>query len=314
MITKIKSSQSLYSLLLCSMLTACGGGGDSDNGGNTTPPSSGTLTLSLSSASVSLNEGATTEITLSGSYSEGSNIAYSAEVTQGDADLVILNVNQNTLTLSANEIEADSDIKISITASAGGLTNSKELSLSVVNTSAEAVIAEASLWTDSNKVFKFDDLEQVAQLYVQSAYLAGIINGSQKQSFTKDLNDTFASARASSQLEEAQRLATAITNYQQSSLTESQLIQALSQHKAFVQTQSDSILSALKVNASMSSDLPVIHLAPYQYVEQYDTFSAVVGNPSLGSFQDDKWAFSGEFSFLNQQVPVLATPSPCDAE
>ena len=319
MIIKTTYAKSLIALFVCGTLSACGGGGadstNTNNGGNTTlPPSTETLTFSLDANSLSLDEATTAEVALSASYSGGSNIAYAVEVIEGEADLVNFNVNQNTLVISAGDVDSDADFKLSITASVGSLADSEELTIHVVNTSVAAVIAEASIWTDGSQVFKFDDLEQVAPLYVQAAYLAGAISRNERQNLIDGFNNTLSTARSAAQQDEAKQLATAINNYQQSSITESQLIEALSQHKAFVQAQSDSILSALKVIAELSPDLPVIQLAPYQYIEQYDAFSAVIGNSSLGSFQDGKWVFSGQYHFLNQHVPALGTQSSCDAE
>ncbi len=296
-------------------LIACGGGGSSSSNEQNTPTKI-TYSLSLSSAeniNITLDEKSTITVDLNESTNSTKGITYTFS-TAPVRNYISASVANQQLTITIDEVENNEQTTLTVTGEVEGEEATVELALAITNNSAEAVIEEASLWQDQVKVFKYDDLEQVAPKYIQAAYFAGVISLSEQQTLASDFQTTIDDARnVVNFIEESESLLTALTQYKSSSITESKLIQVLARQKAVAQAQSDNIISALKLIADLNVKTPTLPISTYQYIAEYNTFSAVIGNSELGEFKQGKWLFSGDYQFLNELVPVLGTPSPCDA-
>lgn len=303
-------------------LMACGGGGSSSSSENNTPeptaqPSPITYSLSLASAenqNVAADEQSTITLDLNESTNSTKSITYTF-ATEPERSYISATVAEQQLTITIDELENDEQTTLTVTGEVEGKQATVELVLTLTNRSAEVVISEATIWQEQSNVFKYDDLENVAPKYIQAAYFAGAISLNDKQSLAEEFQATIQTARdIVNSIDVNQSLSSKLTQYQSSTITESELAQALAQQKTVAQAQSGNILSALNLIAALNADAPSLPTSTYQYIPEYDVFSAIIGNDELGEFSDGKWSFTGNYQFLNQLVGALGTPSTCDAE
>lgn len=311
--------------LMCSVLTACGGGGSSDSSsaapsqpGNTGDQSNNNnqtpivYSLNLASADnkiVNANELSTVTIALSEQTNSSKKINYSVSTKPARTNLTT-EVAGQVLTIKIAELENDEQTILTLIGEVEGKQDSVELTLNGHNASAEPLVQQASIWQQQDKVFKFDDLTILAEKYVKAGYFAGKVKVDEQQELIASFNATLDKARVAT--DENQALVSALQQYLASTITESQLQLALTKQKQLAQNQSDRVLLAFKSLSDLVTEAPELPASSYQYIAEYEAFSALIGNLALGQFQHGKWHFTGQYQFLNQMIPVLGTPSTCD--
>lgn len=219
----------------------------------------------------------------------------------------------NVLTLAIGELENDVTTTLTATGSIDGLSDTFEISLVLSDTSGERLREEVGSWLGDN-AFQFNDLIHVAPNYAQMAYLSGSINASEKQQVLTDFNAAVAQAQTIATSDTYYSLVEASANYQVAIITESELSQAFELYRATLQAASSQIITSINAITKHTSHLPILPDSPYEYVAQYQAFSAVIGPNQLGRFEGNSWIFSEQYQSLNQLVPVLGTPSDCLAE
>jgi len=246
-------------------------------------------------------------------HTDSSKFAHYTFSTSPKISAITASVAEQVLTIAIGDLENDVTTTLTVTGTVDGLSDTLKIDLALTNTSGQDVLRESTLWLDENAT-QFDDFTRVAPRYAQAAYLSGNLSTSGKQQLMNDFNAAVAEAKALTTSEINQELADASASYQAKAITETTFLQVLQQYKNALQQASSQIIIALNAIAKQDDSLPTIPHSPYQYIEQYQAFSAVVSHSQLGSFQDNNWVFSGSYQFLNQLVPVLNTPSACHVE
>lgn len=242
--------------------------------------------------------------------SQSAHYTFSTEPVISTINASIVN---HVLTVAIGELENDVTTTLTATGSIDGLSDTFEISLVLSNTSGESLREKVDSWLGDNAV-QFNDLIHVAPSYAQMAYLSGGINASEKQQVIADFNAAVAHAKAIATSNTHHSLVEASANYQAAIITESEFSQAFELYRATLQAASSQIITALNAITKHTNHLPFLPDGPYEYVTQYQAFSAVIGHNQLGRFEDNNWIFSEQYQLLNQLVPVLGTPSHCLAE
>ena len=325
------NQNTLVSMLICGLLTACGGGDSSDKSTTSaennaqptqpthptqpTQPEPITYLLSLAStadSSINAVEQSSIKVNLIESTNSTQAVHYTFS-TEPSNSAISASIEAQQLTIEIGQLENDEYTTLTITGEVEGKQSSEHLVLTISNHSANVVLEEVKVWLQRTKVYQFDDADKLVPKYAQAAYFAGAIGVNDKQKLIADYNTVVAAAKAAAgAIEQTDPLAVAVSNYKAATLTESGLIQVLSRHKAAAQTHSDTIIGAVNAIAELSSDIPNLPVSTYQYIPQYDAFSAIIGNPELGAFTQDKWSFLNDYSMLNQLVPALGDLSSCE--
>ncbi|UUO25267.1 hypothetical protein FGD67_20185 [Colwellia sp. M166] len=308
----------LLSTVSALVLSACGGGGE-ETKTVTAPPAKVTPTLSLSVAqsSLTINENDQGVISLSTSYNGQSTIDYSvsfsSEIVGVSAEVI-----DQSLQLNIDELENDHVITLTVMASstADNLSSEQSIEINLTNSSVVEVIDEVELWTDIESVFKFDDFELalLPTIYAKAAYFNGKLTSTEYQTRVSDFTAIKVEASNQKSAEENTSLSTGVTDYQVSSITETELVALLDKVKVLASSEYNKLVEKVNELALLSDEtVPALPLDSFGYVETYGVFSGVIGATSMGTFVEEKWQFSEQYQILNTLIPVLGNTNECSA-
>ncbi len=303
--------------LCCITLTACGGGsGESQTAPSkvVTPPA--TLSFSLAETSLAINEQEKAKITLTLDYTGTGDLSYAIEFlpSTNKASAQVIN---NDLIITINELEnaLTSTLSITVSSSNSDVTAiEKTLELSLINTSVEVVLAEVELWKNSEQVFKFDDFDDAVTFYTKSAYFYGGLDNSAIAEKLTEFTAIKQSSMEKKSSPEVTQLAEALANYQNNSITETELKTFLMNVKTMAGAEYNKLAGNINLLASLTNDnLPPLPSLNYQYSDKYQAFSGIIGNTQMGSFDGESWKFNQQYQFLNNLIPSLGNTTTCEA-
>ncbi len=311
--------------LCCVTLTACGGGSDGDNEGSdttaTVPPKvetpSPTISLSLGQSSLAINEQEEAKVALTSNYTGTGDIVYAITFSPVLGELSA-QVIDNELVITASELENTLTSTLTITASSsnGDVTAiNKTIDLSLINASVDNVLAEVELWKDSEQVFKFDDFDNAITFYTKSAYFNGGLDNSAVTEKVAEFTAIKQNAIEQKSSAEVTLLVNASANYQNNSISETELQAILLNVKTLAEAQYNKLAENINLLASLTNDnLPALPSLTYQYSDKYQAFSGIIGNTQMGVFAGELWTFNQEYQFLNTLIPVLGNTENCQAK
>lgn len=304
--------------LCCITLTACGGGsGESTTAPPkvVTPPTA-TLSFSLGEASLAINEQEEAKVALTLDYTGTGDISYAIAFSP-EVDEVSAEVINNELVITANELEnaLSSTLSITVSSSNSDVTAiERTLNLSLINRSVEAVLAEVELWKDTEQVFKFDDFDNAVFFYTKSAYFNGGLDNSAIAEKLKEFTAIKQSSVEKKSSPEVKLLADASANYQNNSITETELKGFLVNVKTLAGAEYNKLAENINLLASLNNDnLPALPSLNYQYSDKYQAFSGIIGNTQMGSIVGESWKFNQQYQFLNTLIPFLGNTTTCEA-
>jgi len=302
--------------LCCITLTACGGEGES----KTTQPKvvtpATTLSFSLAETSREINEQEETKVILTLDYTGTGDISYAIAFSP-EVDEVSAEVINNELIINVNELENELTSTLSITVSSSNsdvTAIEKTLELSLTNRSVEAVLAEVELWKNSEQVFKFDDFDNVVTFYTKSAYFNGGLDNSAIAEKITEFTSIKQNSMNKKSSTEVTQLAEASVNYQNNSITETELKEFLVNVKTLAGAEYNKLTKNINLLASLTNDnLPALPSVNYQYSDNFHVFSGIIGNTQMGSLVGESWTFNQEYQFLNTLIPSLENTTTCEA-
>ena len=303
--------------LCCITLTACGGGGGESK---TTPPKvvtpPATLSFSLGEASLAINEQEEAKVALTLDYTGTGDISYAIAFAP-IIDNVSAEVINNELIITANNLENEvsSTLSIKVSSSNSDVTAiEKTINLSLINTSVEAVLSEVELWKNSEQVFKFDDFDDAVTFYTKSAYFNGGLDNSAIAGKISEFTAIKQSSIEKISSPEVTQLAEAPVNYQNNSITETELKGFLVNVKTLAGAEYNKLAENINLLASLTNNnLPALPSLNYQYSDKYQTFSGIIGNTQMGSIVGESWKFNQQYQFLNTLIPSLGNITTCEA-
>ncbi len=310
--------------LCCVTLTACGGGSDGDNEGSdttaTVPPKvetpSPTISLSLGQSSLAINEQEEAKVALTSDYTGTGDIVYAITFAPILKELSA-QIIDNELVITASELKNTLTSTLTVTASSsnGDVTAINEtINLSLINTSVDPLLAEVELWKDSEQVFKFDDFDNAITFYTKSAYFNGGLDNSAVTEKVAEFTTIKQNALEQISSAEVTLLVNASANYQNNSISETELQAILSNVKTLAGAQYNKLAQHINVLASLTNNTtPALPSLTYQFNDRYQAFSGIIGNTQMGAFDGDTWTFNQEYLFLNTLIPVLGNTTNCQA-
>jgi len=307
--------------LCCITLTACGGGGadKSSDKSTTVPPKvvtpATTLSFSLAETSREINEQEETKVILTLDYTGTGDISYAIAFSP-EVDEVSAEVINNELIINVNELENELTSTLSITVSSSNsdvTAIEKTLELSLTNRSVEAVLAEVELWKNSEQVFKFDDFDNVVTFYTKSAYFNGGLDNSAIAEKITEFTSIKQNSMNKKSSTEVTQLAEASVNYQNNSITETELKEFLVNVKTLAGAEYNKLTKNINLLASLTNDnLPALPSVNYQYSDNFHVFSGIIGNTQMGSLVGESWKFNQQYQFLNTLIPSLGNTTTCE--
>lgn len=314
--------QQLNKLLIISslliVLSACGGGGESQTTPPkvvTPPPATPTISFSLAEMSLAINEQEEAKVALTLDYTGTGDISYAVAFSP-EIDEVSAKVINNELVITANELEnaLSSTLSITVSSSNSDVTAiEKTLELSLINTSVDAVLAEVELWKDTEQVFKFDDFDNAASFYTKSAYFNGGLDNSAIAGKLTEFTSIKQSSVEKKSSPEVIKLAEASANYQNNSITETELKTFLMNVKTMAGAEYNKLAENINSLALLTNDnLSAFPTLTYQYSEAYQAFSGIIGNTQMGDYEGDIWKFNQRYQFLNTLIPTLGNTTTCE--
>jgi len=303
--------------LCCITLTACGGGGGESK---TTPPKVVTppaaLSFSLGEASLAINEQEEAKVALTLDYTGTGDISYAIAFAP-IIDNVSAEVINNELIITANDLENEVSSRLSIKVSSSNsdvTAIEKTINLSLINTSVEALLAEVELWKNSEQVFKFDDFDDAVTFYTKSAYFNGGLDNSAIAGKISEFTAIKQSSMEKKSSPEIAQLTEASANYQNNSITETELKELLVNVKTLAGAEYNKLAENINLLASLTNDnLPALPSLNYQYSDKYQAFSGIIGNTQMGSIVGESWKFNQQYQFLNTLIPSLGNTTTCEA-
>jgi hypothetical protein len=303
------------SLLLA--LSACGGSGESKKEpSKVVTPVTPTISFSLAKASLAINEQEEAKVALTLDYTGTGDTSYALAFLPL-TNKVSAQVINNELIITVNELEntASSTLSIIVSSSNSDVTAiEKTLELSLINTSVEAVLSEVELWKNSEQVFKFDDFDDAVTFYTKSAYFNGGLGNSEIAGEISKFTAIKQSSIEKISSPEVTQLAEASVNYQNNSITETELKELLVNVKTLVGVEYNKLAESINLLASLTNDsLPALPLLNYQYNDKYQVFSGIIGNTQMGSLVGESWKFNQQYQFLNTLIPSLGNTTTCEA-
>ncbi|XQW84079.1 hypothetical protein ACOYR1_13150 [Thalassotalea piscium] len=303
--------------LCCFTLTACGGGGGESK---TTPPKvvtpAVTLSFLLAETSLAINEQEEEKVALTLDYTGTGDISYalifSPEISEASAQVVN---NELVITVGELENEVSSTLSITVSSSNSDVTAiEKTIHLSLINTSVEVVLSEVELWKNSEKVFKFDDFDDAVTFYAKSAYFNGGLDNSAIAGKISEFTAIKQSSMEKKSSLEVTQLTEASVNYQNNSITETELKELLVNVKTLAGAEYNKLAENIDLLASLTNNnLPALPSLNYQYSDKYQAFSGIIGNTQMGTFDGESWKFNQQYQFLNTLIPSLGNTETCEA-
>jgi len=304
--------------LCCITLTACGGGsGETKTEAPkvVTPPAP-TISFSLGENSLAINEQEEAKVALTLDYTGTGDISYTIAFAP-IIDNVSAEVINNELIITANNLENEvsSTLSIKVSSSNSDVTAiEKTINLSLINTSVEAVLSEVELWKNSEQVFKFDDFDNAVTFYTKSAYFNGGLNNSAIAEKLTEFTAIKQNSIGKNSSPEVTQLAEASVNYQNNSITETELKELLVNVKTLAGAEYNKLAENINLLASLTNDnLPTLPSLNYQYSDKYQAFSGIIGNTQMGSIVGESWKFNQQYQFLNTLIPSLGNTTTCEA-
>lgn len=269
------------------------------------------LSISLDSSLI-INEGQSALAMVDVTYDSTEEITYQVEYSQ---DVGITDSsNANSLTFEAPELDASVDVVATITATAGDATATDQVTISLNNISGSVELESAELWA-SGAAFTMNEFDEFLNIYTHAAYLSGGIKMSEKGEFSSSYEQLKTSASSQSESTELADLTEAIGIYMAGDINSKELMEKTKVVQDLATEHSNSIASLLNQVAGIAAgSLPEIELNKFSYNEQYQVFTSLIGNDSMGSFNGDTWEFSGSYEFMNTLVTVLGNTTQCEAE
>jgi hypothetical protein len=300
--------------LCCITLTACGGESKTTPPKVVTPPAA--LSFSLGEASLAINEQEEAKVALTLDYTGTGDISYAIAFAP-IIDNVSAEVINNELIITANNLENEvsSTLSIKVSSSNSDVTAiEKKINLSLINTSVEAVLSEVELWKNSEQVFKFDDFDDAVTFYTKSAYFNGGLDNSAIAGKISEFTAIKQSSIEKISSPEVTQLAEASVNYQNNSITETELKELLVNVKTLAGAEYNKLAENINLLASLTNNnLPALPSLNYQYSNKYQAFSGIIGNTQMGSIVGESWKFNQQYQFLNTLIPSLGNTTTCEA-
>lgn len=313
--------KSIIITTLTMAISACGGGGESATETNTGSTGSAGPTLSLSfnlsQSSLTIDENAQKEVSVTVNYTGTGvgTLSYSYDVTTSNSDdYSNISISGDKITVAANEVEQNVTYSVEVTLSDGTLSDTKSFTVSVLNKPQDSNIAEAQLWTDGNNLFSMNELDPMLEVYVKAAYFNGGILESEIEIFEQEYADLKSQILKNTGSALLSGLLTTINDYSSGTTSASGLLAKVNEVKALAKTSSNKLIAKINELSSRSGgSLPELSPNKLMYVQEYGVFSSVIGNESMGSFDNDVWSFTGKFEFMNTLVSELGNTTECSA-
>ena len=297
-------------------MIACGGGGTSkspssnnSDEGNSTTPSTPDLTFQLDTALIELEENSNAVFQLNQVEPNEAieyTISFSIEINEAS-----LSIENNELLIDVNELENDKSTKVTITASLPdkSITFEQSVELTLFNSSFEQFKA----WSDVDAIFEFNDFSLLPAFYAKAAYLHRAISYSEHKTYIDEYNTLLTSVKNQKVDFSSHSFIDAIASYEQNTMTESEVEDAFNIFKTQLLAQYDPLIEQLNAVASqLEGKVPLLSVGKLKYIPEYEAFSGIVGDTSLGGFSESTWAFTPENSVLESLIPMLGA-SDCKA-
>lgn len=289
----MKLKQFAVPLVCSAILAGCGGGGDS-SGTNEKPASPPGPTLSLGSATLSLEEDSQDVVAIS--YKGDARISVSGdfiEATLGESDL----------TIAASEVDRPKTVEITVTVARGDRELAESISVYVSNTSAEPLTAKAeSLLGDKGNLIELADDRQIYRFFVDFAYLGGVISHHEKAL----LQSRFTATQAATYIPlEHQMLALSNTNdlYLRGRVPDSELKNELQKTETML-IEHSAYGKALLADITQFSEViaPGFTPADMAFDRESGLYSRFLSNEEFGAYVDGEYRFTEPFSGLSNLV------------
>lgn len=284
--------------LLSAIATACGGGG----GGSEPPP---TLTVTPSARTVETGENSSSQVVISASYTGSDEVSY--DLLANGSDLVSTTLNENILTVSVGDMdERDQEITVSVHVAAGELSETIEISVNAVNTSANELLAWGDTVTaHATSISQLTEFSTLVDFYANSAFYLGRISAPEKALVVQ------ASSSEQSVLEEyLEHLSAALNSFRTDNIDWN--FSGGHAKESDISAAKQNVVEAAEVAATAritsinalvnSAALPLPSLpSPKLMVDPHQgSASFLIGNPDYGQFNLlGNWEFSGEYAQLD---------------
>jgi len=297
--TFTKKRYPIMALAIASTFIAgCGGGG----GGSSTP--------SVPSEALTVNaaENSTSTVNFRGDLSGSVNafmdppeVSLSLDEDAGEATITVADVERADVA-ARYEFTTSANIRYIV-------------AVTVTNTSAEAVVAQATSLTEITSASDLvrDDL-RLAEIALELEYLAAQTTYGDKEA-AKAANVSSVNAASTNLTTSISTLRQALTNYNAGDITETQLEQTLSaantNFAALDAAAGDVIDDVLPtINALLVADLPgdINQTYPLEYVPEADRFSRYMRD-NFGTLEENgDFSFSADYDFLNSAFTFASNP------
>ncbi|GAA6172036.1 hypothetical protein NBRC116592_17060 [Colwellia sp. KU-HH00111] len=299
-------------------LSACGGGGGSEETKPISPPPAQvvpTLSLYLDQSTLTVNEKEQGTIGITITYTGQSTIDYTVSLSS-DISGVTAEIANEELKVSASELENEHVITLIVKASsaADNLSAEQTVDITLSNSSVATVIDEVGLWTDVDAIFKFDDFDLVAPIYAKAAYFNNALTNAEYQTKISNISTIKAEAVSKKSSEENTLLSVAVADYQENSITETELVAMLNGVKILANNEYNKLAEQINELAELTDEtLPLLSVESFGYVNELGVFSGVIGVESMGTFKEGEWYFSETYQFLEPLIPALGKNNECSA-
>lgn len=298
----IKKTSSI--LLVSAILTACGGGGGGSDPAPAPVPAPEPDLIEVSSQTLSVPENTSGIITITSSAED---LAF--DITdQHPSGAASVTLGEGSLTVEASEVDRPSRISGTLYSRAKGINDStsKDISIVISNTSAQAVLTQSEQLVDqSSEVLSLAEDKAVMQFVLESAYLSSLISNSEKTTLIDGFDAQSAPTYATT-ASEIEYLEVTLQDYMQGNLSDSELSAAVSNATTVVASHSDYAAQEL-ADISVYSDVFLGDLTQTQmaYDETSGRYSRYLGQASMGAYSDGAWSFNGSYTLLSSLITTL---------
>jgi hypothetical protein len=310
----VKSGLIALSLLT---LSACGGGGGSDSGGgstNTVQPVSVPLSITVSSAVTSLNEGTSGTVSLS-YLNENGAVKLSIGNYAGDFDsseyTVTVDNTGNSITINMGDVNVDGDLSFTVTGTDNSKSDTVNVSVSVVNTSVFPAIETLTLISSSfENISQVSESRDVLERLNDLSVLMGIISKSTASDRMQSV-DSLLNLSAYTVLKdrlESKDYASLYAN----GMTELEINEVVSDVQANLPLYSAQLHDLIvSVQESLGTELIASFPEDAFYVDiENQSVSRFWMNPAMGSIVDGKYSFNSEYAYLT--AVLFPESQPCN--
>jgi hypothetical protein len=304
--TRLFVNKAIVILVGGALLAGCGGGG-SDDGDSSSKTSSPVPepSLSLSQSSLTLPEGDSETVSLD--YNDGSDLTIDV---QGEGASVAFTMNNDRLQVSASQVDRPRIVEIVVSATLGEKKVSKTLSISIENTSAEAVVSKAkALLSEEQPLLGLSQDKQIYHFFVDFAYLGGAISSSDKTTLLAQFD---AQGQTSYQTlnDQLHTLSVVAGDYQRGNISDSRLSATIDQTESLALEHAAYGRNRLNAISDFSDVVvPGFAAQPMAFDVNSGIYSRFLSNTMFGEYVNGGYRFNDTYAALSHIVRMSASDS-----